>query len=89
MRGMIGMGVAIMADKNIAALRGVSPYNADITRERFLFYKTWIKLADPYAEPRTFEEKIQHLIDQMFPIDLDDGMKHNDALFQDVLATIK
>lgn len=36
-----------------------------------------------------YEEKIHHLADQMISIDLDDGVKHNYALFQDVLAKIK
>lgn len=41
------------------------------------------------AEVAVFEEKIHHLADQMIDIDLDDGVKHNYALFQDVLAKIK
>ena len=41
------------------------------------------------AEIRTYEEKIHHLADQMISIDLDDGVKHNYAIFQDVLAKIK
>ena len=36
-----------------------------------------------------YEEKIHHLADQMIAIDLDDGVKHNYAIFQDVLAKIK
>ncbi len=40
-------------------------------------------------EIHTYEEKIHHLADQMICIDLDDGVKHNYALFQDVLAKIK
>jgi len=40
-------------------------------------------------EIHTYEEKIHHLADQMINIDLDDGVKHNYALFQDVLAKIK
>ena len=38
---------------------------------------------------RVYEEKIHHLADQMISIDLDDGVKHNYAIFQDVLAKIK
>ena len=41
------------------------------------------------AEVAVFEEKLHHLADQMIEIDLDDGIKHNYALFQDVLAKIK
>ena len=36
-----------------------------------------------------YEEKIHHLADQMINIDLDDGLKHNYAIFKDVLAKIK
>ena len=38
---------------------------------------------------RVYEEKIHHLTDRMIAIDLDDGVKHNYAIFEDVLATIK
>ncbi|WP_285825999.1 BREX-1 system adenine-specific DNA-methyltransferase PglX [Schaedlerella arabinosiphila] len=41
------------------------------------------------AEIRIYEEKIHHLADQMISIDLDDGVKKNYAIFQDVLAKIK
>ena len=47
------------------------------------------KLADQLAETVAYEEKVHHLADQMIEIDLDDGMKHNYALLQDVLAKIK
>ena len=40
-------------------------------------------------EIHSYEEKIHHLADQMISIDLDDGVKHNYELFQDVLAKIK
>ena len=40
------------------------------------------------TEIRTYEEKIHHLADQMISIDLDDGVKKNYAIFQDVLAKI-
>ena len=47
------------------------------------------KLKDQAKETRIFEEKLHHLADQMIDIDLDDGVKHNYALFKDVLAKIK
>ena len=47
------------------------------------------KLKDQDDELRLYEEKIHHLADQMISIDLDDGVKHNYAIFQDVLAKIK
>lgn len=50
------------------------------------------KLASVEAKAKElheYEEKIHHLADQMIAIDLDDGVKHNYAIFQDVLAKIK
>ena len=47
------------------------------------------KLSDQLTEISAYEEKVHHLADQMIEIDLDDGVKHNYALFQDVLAKIK
>lgn len=47
------------------------------------------KLRDQDEELHAYEEKIHHLADQMISIDLDDGVKHNYAIFQDVLAKIK
>ena len=41
------------------------------------------------AEIRIYEEKIHHIADKMISIDLDDGVKKNCAIFQDVLAKIK
>ena len=40
-------------------------------------------------EIRIYEKKIHHIADQMISIDLDDGVKKNYAIFQDVLAKIK
>ena len=40
------------------------------------------------AEIRIYEEKIHHIADKMISIDLDDGVKKNCAIFQDVLAKI-
>ena len=47
------------------------------------------KLTAQLTEINAYEEKIHHLADQMISIDLDDGVKHNYAIFQDVLAKIK
>lgn len=57
--------------------------------ERVRLNKQLIKLQDQSAEIHEYEEKIHHLADQMIDIDLDDGVKYNYALFQDVLAKIK
>ena len=57
--------------------------------ERVKLTKQFQKLQDQAEEVRVYEEKIHHLADQMIKIDLDDGVKHNYALFQDVLAKIK
>ncbi len=40
-------------------------------------------------EMHAFEEKIHHYADSRVSIDLDDGVKHNYALFADVLAKLK
>ena len=47
------------------------------------------KLQAKENEIRIYEKKIHHIADQMISIDLDDGVKKNYAIFQDVLAKIK
>ena len=59
------------------------------TGERVKLSKQLTKLQEQAEELRIYEEKIHHLADQMIRIDLDDGVKHNYAIFQDVLAKIK
>ena len=59
------------------------------TGERVKLKKELTTLQAQDAEIRTYEEKIHHLADQMISIDLDDGVKKNYAIFQDVLAKIK
>lgn len=59
------------------------------TSDRVRLNKQLEKLKDQAEERRLYEEKIHHLADQMISIDLDDGVKHNYAIFQDVLAKIK
>ena len=59
------------------------------TGERVKLNKKLIALQAQDTEIRTYEEKIHHLADQMISIDLDDGVKKNYAIFQDVLAKIK
>ncbi len=63
--------------------------NGAQTSERVRLNKLMTKLKDQAEETRLYEEKIHHLADQMIEIDLDDGVKHNYAIFQDVLAKIK
>ncbi|MGI6754789.1 MAG: BREX-1 system adenine-specific DNA-methyltransferase PglX [Atopobiaceae bacterium] len=58
-------------------------------REAARLKKERKRLSDQLAETNVYEEKVHHLADQMIRIDLDDGVKHNYALFQDVLAKIK
>lgn len=58
-------------------------------RERVKLDKQFKTLNDQATEIHTYEEKIHHLADQMISIDLDDGVKKNYAIFQDVLAKIK
>ncbi|QUO21492.1 BREX-1 system adenine-specific DNA-methyltransferase PglX [Clostridiaceae bacterium Marseille-Q4143] len=59
------------------------------TGERVKLNRKLTTLQAQDNEIRTYEEKIHHLADQMIPIDLDDGVKKNYAIFQDVLAKIK
>ena len=59
------------------------------TGERVKLNRKLTTLQAQDTEIRTYEEKIHHLADQMISIDLDDGVKKNYAIFQDVLAKIK
>lgn len=59
------------------------------TGERVKLNRKLTTLQAQDTEIRTYEEKIHHLADQMLSIDLDDGVKKNYAIFQDVLAKIK
>ena len=59
------------------------------TGERVKLNKKLTTLQAQDTEIRTYEEKIHHLADQMISIDLDDGVKKNYAIFQNVLAKIK
>ena len=59
------------------------------TGERVKLNRKLTTLRAQDTEIRTYEEKIHHLADQMISIDLDDGVKKNYAIFQDVLAKIK
>ena len=57
--------------------------------ERVHLQKQLAKVQAQDAELLKYEEKVHHLADQMIDIDLDDGVKHNYALFQDILAPLK
>jgi len=57
--------------------------------ERVRLQKQLAKVQAQDAELLKYEEKVHHLADQMIAIDLDDGVKHNYAIFQDILAPIK
>lgn len=63
--------------------------NATSTGMRVKLEKQLVALEAQAAEAFAYEEKMKHLADQMLEIDLDDGVKHNYAIFQDVLAKIK
>ena len=63
--------------------------NASTGGERVKLKKKLTTLQAQDTEIRNYEEKIHHLADQMISIDLDDGVKKNYAIFQDVLAKIK
>lgn len=57
--------------------------------ERAKLNKQLQKYQEQEKELMAYEEKIHHLADQKISIDLDDGVKHNYAIFQDVLAKLK
>lgn len=57
-------------------------------KEKVKLNKEIKDLKDQAEELRIYEEKIHHAADQMIEIDLDDGVKHNYALFGDLLAKI-
>ena len=63
--------------------------NAATAAERVKLGKKLASIEAQAKELREYEEKIHHLADQMIAIDLDDGVKHNYAIFKDVLAKIK
>lgn len=63
--------------------------NAASTGVRVKLQKQLATVQAQAEEARLYEEKIHHLADQMLEIDLDDGVKHNYAIFKDVLAKIK
>ncbi len=59
------------------------------TSERVKLTKQQKKIQEQALEIQKYEEKVHHLADRNISIDLDDGVKHNYALFADVLAKIK
>ena len=63
--------------------------NAASTGVRVKLQKQLATVQAQVEKARLYEEKIHHLADQMLEIDLDDGVKHNYAIFKDVLAKIK
>lgn len=63
--------------------------HAGTSSDRIKLNKQLVYLQDQATEIREFEEKIHHLADQMISIDLDDGVKANYEVFQDVLAKLK
>lgn len=63
--------------------------NAASTGVRVKLQKQLATVQAQVEEARLYEEKIHHLADQMLEIDLDDGVKHNYAIFKDALAKIK
>lgn len=63
--------------------------NAASTGVRVKLQKQLATVQAQVEEARLYEEKIHHLADQMLETDLDDGVKHNYAIFKDALAKIK
>lgn len=62
--------------------------NHALGTERSKLLRQQDKLTEQLKEITVFEEKVHHLADQHIEIDLDDGVKKNYALFEDVLAKI-
>ena len=62
---------------------------APSTAQRVKLQKQLQALEAQAEEARLYEEKIHHLADKMVEIDLDDGVKKNYEIFQDVLAKVK
>jgi len=60
-----------------------------MTSERVKLNKQLKTLQEKAEEVRTYEEKIHHLADQMISIDLNDGIKKNYSIFQNVLPKLK
>lgn len=58
------------------------------TSERLHLEKLLAHKTAQAKELHAYEEKVHHLADSMIEIDLDDGVKHNYAIFQDILAKI-
>lgn len=65
-----------------------SELNHALGTERSKLLRQQDKLTEQLKEITVFEEKVHHLADQHIEIDLDDGVKKNYALFEDVLAKI-
>ena len=57
--------------------------------ERVQLTKRRTALRAQEEELHVYEERVHHLADQMIALDLDDGVRHNYALLQDVLAKLK
>ena len=57
--------------------------------ERVRLTKRRTALRAQEEELHVYEERVHHLADQMIALDLDDGVRHNYALLQDVLAKLK
>ena len=57
--------------------------------ERVKLKKKLTRVQAQAEELQAYEEKIHHLANQMIRLDLDDGVKHNYAIFKDVLAKIR
>lgn len=67
---------------------GISLEHAEAS-ERVKLNKRQKKIQEQALELQKYEEKIHQLADQNIEIDLDDGVKHNYALFAEVLAKLK
>ncbi len=74
----------------LAAISHLEALEAKATgAERVRLGKRLAALRDQATEIKSFEEKVHHLADQMIGVNLDDGVKHNYAIFEDVVAKLR
>ena len=57
--------------------------------ERVRLQKQLVKIQAQEAEVAVYEKKLRHLADRMIDLDPDESVKHNYAIFQDILAEIR
>ncbi len=57
--------------------------------EKVSLKKKQTVIKERYDELKDYEEIVHHLADQMLTINMDDGIKYNYSIFQDILSKLK